>query len=187
MCEPSTNSCTYSCPVWHTGQYLRRRSLQSMVSLGEVIAVRTLRNTHDYWHVYPFIQSRQSRAKSILKADNHLASVQGGVTRCCSTLWCRKQSNYKNMCNHVNILCAWTLPNMAFTNVSHDIIISQCSTSTNCLFSVDGSVKTRLWFVASHLTAYTHICLYCIYSVYPQDTFLKQILTMKSQFCGYAC
>lgn len=55
-------------------------------------------------------------------------------------------------------------------------------------FSISRCCKTRLWFVASHLTAYVHICMYDISSVYSQNTSVwYHRITFKSQCCTFSC
>ncbi len=80
VCEPSNYSCTYSCWVWHAGQYLWGCSLQLMVSLREAIAVSKA-FTKQAWLLTCLF--------SLFKVHNQSASVQGGVIRYRSTLWCK--------------------------------------------------------------------------------------------------
>lgn len=105
-----------------------------MVSVGDVIAfIKPLTSEHDLWHVYS-------------KADNQFASGQGGVEFFfyCSNLWCRTQTNYRNMCNQVLIFWA---RNFIYNSPHYFHILS---------FLCSKSCKTRLWFVELHLIAYTH-------------------------------
>lgn len=126
--------------AWHTGRYLWRCSPHPMVSLGEVIAVT------EAWLLTCLFP--------LFKADNRFASVQGGVTRYCS------------VCNRVFISCARTLPYMEFINVSHDIIISFCTTSICCLFPSVHAAKPGygLWRLTSQHTPLFACAIFALFT-----------------------
>lgn len=85
----------------------------------------------------------------LFKGDNQFASVQ------VIALPCDVGSNYRNMCNHVFFFyCARSLPDMEFTYVSHDLIISHCTTSIYHLFLLVYAAEPGygLWCVTSQHT-----------------------------------